>query len=502
MKYEKIIYFAFLILLIILSFIPRGTEFVNKNYVFGFDQGRDYLDVQKIVDQHKFTLIGTEIGAGSAGFKFIFHGPGYYYLLTIPYILFKGDPYGGVVLMFFLGLVSIALSFFAGNKIFGKYGGLTLALLVAVSPPLISQSRFIWNSYPSTLFIILIYYFIYLSNKNRKFLFLAGFFSAFVYNFELALAVPLVISVIIYSIFILKVRNIKSYLILILTIFIGFLPMFLFETRHGFLGLKSILGYIFYSQSKTQLPSISLYNPSHINAFMFNFRDSFPQLDPGILEVILFALMFVSFLVMLWKEKPSSLKNLLLYLLSLPLITYFIFSFLRNAVWQHYLYHLLIGYLFIFTYILITAFKKKMFVRYLLTVFVVIFLYRGVVNANAIYNQDFANYYGGTAKIKGKTDTLDYIYKDAKGEKFGLFIFAPPIYTYPFDYLISWYGKNKYGFVPYNDKKGLFYLLIEKDGSKPWTYQGWMETVIKTGKVLETKRLLPSDFIIQKRYQE
>ena len=47
-------------------------------------------------------------------------------------------------------------------------------------------------------------------------------------------------------------------------------------------------------------------------------------------------------------------------------------------------------------------------------------------------------------------------------------------------------------------RKGLVYLLIEKDTSKPWSYQGWLETVIKDGDVINTEQLT-SGFIIQKR---
>jgi len=107
--------------------------------------------------------------------------------------------------------------------------------------------------------------------------------------------------------------------------------------------------------------------------------------------------------------------------------------------------------------------------------------------------------YGGDAKIRGKQDAFDYIYKDARGQQFGLFVFSPPVYTYPYDYLASWYGKSKYGYLPTTSKKGLFYLLIEVDGSKPWSYVGWEQTVIKEGEVVSFKKL-PSGLIIEKRF--
>jgi hypothetical protein len=144
--------------------------------------------------------------------------------------------------------------------------------------------------------------------------------------------------------------------------------------------------------------------------------------------------------------------------------------------------------------------QKVLFV--ILLIILAWFVVRGTLFAYGIVTQRFENYYGGTAKIKGKMDAIDYIYRDAQGEKFSLFIFSPPIYTFPYDYILQWHAVKKYGYLPGQEKKGLFYLLIEKDNSKPWSYEGWLETVIKTGDIQETKILEPSGFVIQKRYGE
>jgi hypothetical protein len=124
-------------------------------------------------------------------------------------------------------------------------------------------------------------------------------------------------------------------------------------------------------------------------------------------------------------------------------------------------------------------------------------LLHGITDAISITKSDIHDY-GGWSKVKGKIDAIDYIYKDAQGKKFSLFIFAPSIYTDPYDYLIVWYGKKRFQYVPGNSKKGLFYLLIQPDTDQPWTYKGWIETVIKTGKVIQTTTLR-SGLIIQKR---
>ena len=135
----------FFVLIIGISLLSRSIEVLNKNYVFGFDQGRDYLAVKSIVVDNKFTLIGSEVGAGAAGLSGIFQGSLHYYFLSVPFILTKGDPYGGLVLMFLLSMLSVVFSYFFGRKVFGAIGGLTTALLFALSPMFIAQARFVWN---------------------------------------------------------------------------------------------------------------------------------------------------------------------------------------------------------------------------------------------------------------------------------------------------------------------------------------------------------------------
>ena len=73
-------YFPILLgLIFIFGFLVRAIEVLTNNYIFLFDQGRDYLVVKEIVLNHKLTLIGA-----STGLHGIFSGPFWYYLLTIP----------------------------------------------------------------------------------------------------------------------------------------------------------------------------------------------------------------------------------------------------------------------------------------------------------------------------------------------------------------------------------------------------------------------------------
>lgn len=479
--------------------ILRSVEVVNGNFLFGFDQGRDYLAVKNIVVGHKLTLIGSEIGAGVAGFRGIFHGPFYYYLLALPFIIFRGDPYGGIILMFTLGIATILLSYIIGRKLFGATVGLLTAAIVAVSPPFIAYSRFVWNSNPAPLFILLVFYFVFLFTKKgkTKYLFWTSFFSSFVYNFQLAMAIPLFLTLIIYCVLVLRLKQIKQYGVLFLGTILAFSPMLLFEIRHGFQAIKGLLIYLFdHPETATTQTFWVLLLRDHLLTFFDNFLSTFPL--QGVIIATATIVIFPVIFYAVMKEKDKQKKQFILYLLLLIPVTFIVLGFLRNFVYNYYLIHLNLAYIFLVVFAIASAFKtRNKIVNGFILGYIAILLLSGTFSNIRTFYYDITDY-GGTHKIRGKLDAIDNIYKNADGKRFGLLVFSPPIYTYPYDYLISWYGKKKYGYIPYKEKKGLVYLLIEKDTSKPWSYKGWLETVIKGGDIINTEQLA-NGFIIQKR---
>ncbi|MFH1832979.1 MAG: hypothetical protein ABH816_02320 [Candidatus Levyibacteriota bacterium] len=496
---KKFLLLTLFILLFFIALFPRSVEVLNHNPIFGFDQGRDYLAVRSIVVDGKFTLIGAEIGAGSAGINGIFQGPFHYYFLAIPFIIFRGDPYGGLLLMFLLSIATVFFSLYFGKKMFGFFGGLMMALLVAVSPPLISQARFIWNSHQSSLFVLLSFYFTYyIREKKYKNIFLAAFFAGFIYNFEIAIAIPMCVAIFIYSVLIFRFKQLKQYFFMILGFVLAFLPMIMFEARHGFIGFRGLLNYILAPNRNSFPLDMGKQLMDHFNSFKYNFLGTFPGSPiPLWMLALIIILPAIYFLI---TEKNKLLKSFIFYLFILLVSSFFVFSFLKNAVWQFYLIELNFAYIVFFVYVIYSLFQRKAY--YFLPIpliLSVIFLWQGTISAYKISKYDYSDY-GGTEKMSGKLDAIDYIYKDAEGRSFGVFFFAPPIYTYPYDYLLVWYGKEKYSYLPYHEKKGTFYLLIEPDSARLW-YKGWLETVIKTGQIIETKTL-PSGFIIQKRFGE
>jgi dolichyl-phosphate-mannose--protein O-mannosyl transferase len=207
MKKEKIsikkLFLPILIVLMVWGILLRSPEIISGNYLFGHDHGRDYLAAYNIAVNHKLTLIGAEAGSGVAGINGIFHGPGYFYLIALAYALFQGNPIGAQVFMLLFGIAALIAAAWTGYKMFGRVGSVLFLFFVAVSPLIVSQSRFIWSSHPITVFILLALYFVYKIPDNPKiYAPLSVFIAGFTYNSQLGVSVPLTVSILFSIIFV------------------------------------------------------------------------------------------------------------------------------------------------------------------------------------------------------------------------------------------------------------------------------------------------------------
>src|SRR5574337_631129 len=88
----------FVILLIGLIYKLLITR--DGNFIFNMDNARDMVDVREMVVLHKLRLTGP-----TSGIEGFYNGPGWYYLLAIPFVLTGGSPYAEVILMITLWLI-------------------------------------------------------------------------------------------------------------------------------------------------------------------------------------------------------------------------------------------------------------------------------------------------------------------------------------------------------------------------------------------------------------
>jgi len=492
-------FFLFSVIIVAIAAIPRSIELISGNYLFGFDQGLFFEAVKKIVVDKDLTLIGAEVG-GKGGF---FQGPGWYYFLSIPFAITKGNPYGAMVLMHVLGLLTVILSMVFVKKMYGSKESLAVGFLIAISPSIIEQSRFIWPPFPISLLTVFFLFFVFrVLQKKQYFFSLVTFTIGIMAHFEVAIAGTIFLQLLTLSpvFFIKRLVSIRSLIFSLISFLFTLSPLVIFDLRNNFLISKGLLRFASGSDTPHEITRVYVEHMfrNHLDVFKYNFMSAF-HLGEALWLPLMAIMLYGIFAIIKDKKILWPKKAFVVYLAVSPVILFAIFMLYFWPMWTWWILELYIMYSFLFGITGMYLWKKLIWRLVILGVFIAFFT--SFVNQSVGFYKHDLNDYGGTHKIKGKIDALDYIYQDAKGEKFGLSVFTPPIYTYAYDYLLWWHGERKYGYLPYNEKKGTFYLLIETDPQKSWSYKGWLETVIKTGKVIKTVEL-PSGFIIEKRMEE
>ncbi len=496
-----IIFFLFL-----WGIILRAPEVLGGNFLFGHDHGRDYLAAYNIVENHKLTLIGAEAGSGVAGINGVFHGPGYFYLISLAYILFQGNPYGAQFFMFLFGIATMVVGFFTVKKMFGKIPALFTLFFISVSPLIVSQSRFIWSSHPVTVFIILALYFAYMIPKNPSlYAPLAVFTAGFTYNFQLGVAVPLTAGILVSIPLIYRVKDKKTYIFVLLALLFAFLPMILFELRHGFMATNSLIHYALGGGAGSGGSIFeSLRLQKHFLFYWYNFINTFTfefSYIPSYIQkaVVLFSIPSVIYGLVL--EKNQARKQFIALLLGICVFTWGGYLLLNNVVWDYYLTHTRIAFILLFSISLGTLLKGKSIIMKICAMFIFFVVPIGLLGSvrqmYSAYTHDVMEK-GVVEKYQGIKSIIDFVYIDAKGKPFSVFVFMPSVYTHPFDYLFKTYGKKTYGYIPGNTKEGLSYLIIIPDTSQPWRHKGWLETVVQGGNTIWKKTML-NGVIVEKR---
>lgn len=482
--------------IIVLGLIPRAVELVSGNYLFGYDQGLFYEKVRSIVIDHKLTLIGEEVG-GRGGF---FQGPGFYYLLSIPFALFRGDPYGGTVLMFLTGLATLAVAAYGTYRFLGKTEAVFVALLLAFSPGMISQSRFVWNPFfVPFLTVLILFSFFAVLRKRPNALPLMFFCIALLFHFEIATGIMTFVQYVLFTAYLWVRRVIKPRDILLsaAAFALPLLNFAAFDVRHDFLITRGILGYAgsSYPHAMTRTYVLSMLG-NHWDVFRNQFVGTFAY---GTHAWPLIAAMLALGALGIVRDRRMSgpIRLFAAFLAVSPVLMFVLYTRYLLPMWEWWILELGVAYCLLGGLILARTWKWGPPGRVVVVAVVVLLTVSHVQSIVRFYRTDYADY-GGTHKIRGKKDAIDFIYRDVNGGPFGILVFAPPVYTYPYDYLFKWYGSKTYGYVPETGKRGITYLLIEPDPQKPWSYKGWLETVVRDGKTVSSWTL-PSGFIIEKR---
>lgn len=497
MPKKLLIVFGLLIVLTIGSWL-RLSGIISNSFAFTYDVGRDMLAVENIVVNHKITFIGQ-----TTGVEGIFYGPWWYFILSIPFFIFSGNPQGIAFFMGLIGISSILLGYIAGRKIGGVFLGVIFSAFISFSPIAIFSSSQIWN--PNlvpffTLLVILMLYMLSFDGKPKtskaKYLLLLGLLLGLIIDMEIVFGILLFLSICISLIFIFRKRlTIKEILFFALGLLFIFSPRIIFEVRHDFLMAKAFAST--FSNGFMLSKQFSIFDTfiSRLNS-LFNTWNATLAGQNSIVGFILIIFAFLS-LLFFYKKVENIQKQFIKTILIVIVIFLIGTTFFNQAVWPHYLVGVPVFYILLLSITINVArvVLKKSWITFL--ILLVLFW----ININPMQVLDNIRkplWEGNAAVYRNQIAIIDYVYNDAKGRNFKYIVYTPSVRDYTYRYLFSWYGKKKYGYIPTKKSTGLFYVILEPDYDFPFRLKDWLTNRESDG-IIQKEKIVKGGITVQTR---
>lgn len=458
MKYIKLIgdkiYYLYGLILIV-SFLLALVLFKTQ-IIFAYDQARDAYEAYNIWHNKDVKILGpiTDIVG-------VFHGALWYYLLSVPYALGKGDPHFTAAVFFILSFLTVPLCGYVTQKIFKNvHISLTCMVLYAMSPLFQALTRWLSNpviSLYSTPFLLL-FLWKYLNKQERYLAFLIGILYGVLVqsNFSFGLLIfTLPMYLIIFKIKI----NLKDIFFFGFGLLLSLSTFIVAEIKFNGRMTKSLIDFIISDSSKSIIDKLATLLERIINLFSVT---AVPL--PRFLIPVVFIFLILILIKTLKSEKER--KQIIFLLIWLSNVLFFQF-FSAGAVNSYFV--------FIPSLFAITMLISFLLVRYTRGFFFIILLVSIVFSqCYSLYDwtkksfSPFSIQYG--MYLNNEKELIDYTYKASKNETFSISSLTNPLYVNTtWAYLYQFYGEKKYGYLPYwygKDQRGFLGSLKSGPGKK------------------------------------
>lgn len=431
-----------IIFLVFLTGVLLRFLYFPENIYFGFDQARDAFESLSIYKNLDLKIIGPSTASPT-----LFHGPLYWYLIGLFYLLGNGNPAIPAAFLLILNALGVFLIYLTGKTLFNKKVGLISGLLYTVSFEQTQYAMYFGNPAPAVLTIILFYLglILFLFRKNWKGIALSLFALGLSIQFEFFLFYLTL--VFIFLMIILGRRKLKSLgvkeiiysttaLIIALSTFILAEIKFGFRTTKSLLNVFNSIGGNYNFQKAINVLAKRLVLEVNDNIFSF-----------GAAMEIFILLVLLGLSLYLLKKRIKDYKKIGF------LLTWFLASNLLFIFGIPSLYYSNIGIsagliLLAAYYISKLLDKKKILGLMALSLIVISNLVlitkqnpKGIIND--IYVQE--------GMLLGRLKSgIDFIYEESEGKPIVVSASTMPLYiNTTWAYLFNWYGKEKYGHLPY-----------------------------------------------------
>lgn len=412
--------------LVVLSFILRILFIFQGAVSFHYDMSRDAFEAAQIWKDHNFKIIGPPTSTPG-----LYHGVFYYYLIAIFYGFGNGNPTVVAILLSLLSSLTVIPIMLLAKDFFKKMKWVIIAgLLFSLSFEAIQYGSWISNPGPSMLTIVLFFYFLRLWQKGKgKGLYLAVLMAALSTQFQFFFLYLFILIPVFSYIFKLKITP-KNIIISMFIVLLGLSSFIIAIYKFNSFGLI-INGFngIFTNTQLSFGTSFTEQLLNYINSYTNFFKNNFFPINIFIGGILSF--------IVLYKIKKE--KFILFCLLSN--IPVFIFGGHSNI----YATAGLIAPAILGLIYFLNKLDKKLALFILCLIFLsnihYILKYQSKGQILLVIPKDMI--------LKSEIELIDKTYQLSKGRPFSINTLTLPLWTNTtWAYLYSWYGKNKYGYVP------------------------------------------------------
>lgn len=475
---HKIVYFLFALTLLAGIFI----RVYRTGSILGFyyDQGRDAIKIWDFWHKGDIMLVGPTTGIAG-----ILRGPFYYYLIAPFYLLGSGNPVTPAVFLALLSMVAVGVLYYLGAKYFNRTTGLFAAIIASGSFYIMLASRWLSNPTPMLLLSVLLLWLMFLvhERKNMWWIAIAFVVGASLFHFGSAGEVYYFLSLFIFFLWQAARKNLPSIKIILLTA-LAFLftaaPQIVFDIKSGGMLRQNIANFLVGEESF----KISFWDVLGTRfKFYYDVFTSkiFHWIRPR--ELSLLAVVGGSFLLFFRKLWKNDYFKITFLLFASPIVGLLFFQGNFGNIYDYYL----TGYYLIFVFLFAIVLGKiweldwvgKAFIAFFFWVFI---SWNGMVDRYKI----IAGYDGPNTVVLGnQKQAIDWIYGNAAGRQFNTDVYVPPVIPHAYNYLFTWMGTAKYGYLPEEQQIDLLYTLYESDPPHPERLQEWLDRQAGIGKIEE-----------------
>ena len=432
----------------------RLSGTIHGFFAFTYDQGKDFLALDDIVNGRHLTLIGPTTGIDG-----VFHGVWWYWLLVPLFWIFKGDPVWLVASFNLISAASIVLAFILGKELVDERLGLILAGLMSVSPFYISTGAQLWHPNLVPLLMLLLLISLVKYQKGRWPWFWVAAVLGAIFEFELAAGI---LFVPVFGLTLVLTRQLPKMKQLILGgAGFGFwlIPRLVFEMRHSWIQTYSLFKFLTHPTLVNQmslLVRLSDRIQTITNLLAYAFVNSNKLIGIILLIMIMAGGKEIS------KQKTLRFLLVLICLLGINLVIY------QGTLWEYYINMfptLVLPLIGMGLYIFVKKYR----------------IWGGVIISSLLlYNlapwRFFAKPWAGDASsYKNEIRVVETVYQRASGKPFNVQVYSPSVIDYNYHYLFKWYGNKEYAFTAdRDDEQATVFYIIEPDPWKTGRLRSWL----------------------------